>query len=124
MTRNNADFQGGVNHGNEYRIEYKGLEPGTSTWDTGQHVIEATHVPSGQVVGDMRWEDGHYDGRNDPYGVISIGVDEDHQRKGVATAMWRFGKSLHARYPNKITEPVHDDIMSESAAAWASRVGD
>jgi hypothetical protein len=123
MGRNNADFQGGVNHGNEYRIEYKGVTPRVSTFETGRHLITATHIPTGEQVGDMYWEDGHYDDRNDSHGVISIGVDEDHQRKGIATAMWRYGKSLHARYPDKITEPVHDDAMSESAEHWARAVG-
>jgi GNAT superfamily N-acetyltransferase len=108
MTRNNADFLVG-RHGHEYSLSY-----------VPDNTVEATHIPTGKKVGRMSWDQGLYD----EYGTINhLQVDPEHQRKGIATAMWNFAQTLHDK-DETIDKPEHDWVnMSPDAEAWAASMG-
>ena len=80
---------------------------------TGGAVINATHRPTKKTVGYLHM---------DEHGVVQgIGVDEDHQRKGVATGMWEYAKDLAAE--NIIAIPRHSYTQTEEGKSWAKAVG-
>lgn len=84
--------------------------------DPDAHYIDATDG-AGSTVGSLMWgkpsswpsDDGDFD----PPGAIHMAhVDPDHRRKGLATAMLRFGGNFDP-------PPAHSGILSEDGAAWA-----
>lgn len=99
MPRNNADF-----HGVEIRHEI----------DEDDYATITAHL-SGTEVGHLTLDD-----RGD---VEDIQVDQAHQRKGIATAMWRHAQSLHRRgkIPNP---PAHTGGTTEEGYKWAMTTGD
>jgi GNAT superfamily N-acetyltransferase len=62
----------------EYTLEYKGAD------EQGGHNIVAKKED--KPIGAMRWAHGR--------GVDSVDVNPEHQRKGVATAMWNMAIDL------------------------------
>lgn len=49
--------------------------------------------------------------------VIMVEVHPDYQRRGIATAMWKYAKTQGLN-------PMHELIQTENGKAWASAVGD
>lgn len=104
MGANNADFNG-------YTFLYSGAE--------GDHVITAHHPDydeSEGPLGAMIWSRGTGE-------VKDINVDEKHQRKGVATGMWKFARAVAKQSGYKILPPVHSPNQTPSGKKWAKSVG-
>lgn len=116
MTRNNSDFQVGKNNSQEYSINYEGNDrkPG----EYGFHKITATHIPTGEKIGKLIWNDQH---SPTPGKVESVYVEKEHQRKGVATAMWNY--ALRLNRGRRVNRPRHSYVKSSEGAAWAKSVG-
>lgn len=76
----------------------------------GRHVIEA-HDPEDGRVGRMEWM-----GRP-PYAVHSLDVSQNHQRKGLATAMWDWSQDQGR------PKPTHSAQRTDKGDAWARSVG-
>ena len=90
--------------------------------DTGrdEHALYAEHKPTGRDVGYMNWAGNRW---GSPGHLWEIEVDEDFQRKGVATSMWNHAKNLAKTNPS-ISHPVHSDVRTPEGAAWAKSTGD
>jgi len=75
------------------------------------------HVLTARVgdeqVGKLRWS---------ATSVRGIDVPEEHQRQGIATALWEHGQSLAAENP-KIPAPKHSSDRTRAGDAWARSVG-
>lgn len=73
-----------------------------------RQVITA-HDPEGNQVGALNW-----------YGTTGtihhIGVDEEHGRKGIATAMWNWGQEMRPK-------PKHSADRTTHGEAWSKKVG-
>jgi GNAT superfamily N-acetyltransferase len=76
----------------------------------GRHFIEAHHPEDGQV-GKLEWM-----GRP-PYAIHDLKVNADHQRQGLATAMWNWSQD-QAR-----PKPTHSRDRTTMGDAWAKSVG-
>ena len=104
MGANNADF-------NCYHFMYSG--------GAGDHVVTAHHpdytdsdVPLGALIWDKKGK------------VLDINVEEEHQRKGVGKAMWKFAKGVSSNSEGRIPEPEHDlKNQTKAGKAWAKAVG-
>ena len=74
-----------------------------------RHVIEAFPSGADRPVGRLSW-----------YGttgtVANVDVDEEHSRRGVATAMWKMGQEARPR-------PKHSGDRTTMGDAWARKVG-
>lgn len=55
-------------------------------------------------------------------GIVNVNVGEQHQRKGVATAMWNEGQRL-ASENARIPKPKHSPDRTTAGDAWARSVG-
>jgi hypothetical protein len=55
--------------------------------------------------------------------IYDVVVNEQHRRKGVATAMWDLAHSIHQAMPDKYPKPVHSAIRTDKGDAWAHAVG-
>lgn len=76
-----------------------------STRDTNR----VTATADGKRVGSLSWD-------NDPGARLSVGVEKEHQRKGVATEMLKLAKEsslTHGVHP-----PTHSEIRSDAGDAW------
>lgn len=81
-------------------------------WHQPQDVVTARL--GGQEVGHVRWAtEGEHAGR-----VVYITVHPDHQRKGIASALFQHAKSVDPRVHH-----AHDNQTLEGRA-WAQKVGD
>jgi hypothetical protein len=84
-----------------------------STEDTGErkpsHLVSAYH--EGEKVGYLHWSG--TTGR-----TYKIDVDDDHQRRGLATAMWNHANSLKG-----VRKPQHSNDRTDVGDAWARSVG-
>ena len=78
------------------------------------HQVTALAGPTASPVGTMLWTGKH--------GVRNIGVDAQHQRRGVATAMWNEGHRL-ASENQQIPQPRHSPDRTKAGDAWARSVG-
>ncbi|NDH64815.1 MAG: N-acetyltransferase [Microbacteriaceae bacterium] len=67
-----------------------------------------------EYVGHLRWEP-YNDGK-----VQNIHVKDEHQRKGVATAMWDYAHQVAPEM--RISGPVHSDFKTPEGQAWAESV--
>lgn len=93
-------------HG-DYELRYEYVETGLKG---GRHVIQAHHPDDGQV-GRLEWM-----GRK-PYAIHSLQVSDDHQRKGLATAMWDWSQAQGR------PKPTHSQQRTDKGEAWARSVG-
>lgn len=100
MTRNNADF-----HGITVSHEDNG---------DGELLITANHPKHGEV-GRMVLAPA-YGHRHAGREILDVEVPEEHQRKGVATAMWNY--ALMQGF-----NPEHSEERSDPGDAWAKSVG-
>lgn len=79
------------------------------------HLISAYHPEEGSV-GSIEW--------NHKTGEISgVEVEEKHQRKGIATAMYRFGQDLSDKRKT-VTKPQHSKARTDEGNAWAHSLGE
>ena len=81
--------------------------------ESGHLVIEAVH--QGRGVGFLDWM--HTGGE-----IYDIGVNQEHARKGLATAMYNHAKELHSSN-KEIPMPVHSASRTPEGDAWARSVG-
>ena len=90
----------------QYQIRYSpaGSSPTSGAW----HQVTA-HTPDGAQVGSLMW---HKDSNE----LGSVRVAEEHQRRGVATAMWN--RAIQAN--PKLT---HSAERSHAGDQWAKSVG-
>lgn len=84
----------------DYTLHYRRPEMGDE-----QHMITAMHGE--QKVGSLRWY---------PKEITGVDVDAEHQRKGVATAMWNMGQEIRPR-------PKHSAERTGQGQLWAKAVG-
>jgi len=74
----------------------------------------------GKNIGNLMWRTSSYEIKSKPEDqgrVFDVSVDSDHQRKGVASEMWRKAK--------QIDPGIHHSSNQTSAGkAWAKKVGD
>jgi hypothetical protein len=68
---------------------------------------------AGGFVGNMRWSNKQ---------VRNVMVNPEHQRQGVATAMWQEGHRL-ASENQRIPAPRHSPDRTSAGDAWAKSVG-
>lgn len=93
-------------HG-EYELRYDTIDTGASK---PQHIIEAHHPEDGRV-GFMRWMG------TAPHAIDRVEVNSDHQRQGLATAMWNWAQE------NARPKPRHSNQRTPQGDAWARSVG-
>lgn len=93
------DFEEGRYHG-DYKLLYTSPEMGS-----GSHRIHAMY--GDKVVGQMAWG---------PKEIHGIDVADEHQRRGLATAMWNYGQEMRPR-------PKHSADRTDQGNAWAAAVG-
>jgi GNAT superfamily N-acetyltransferase len=82
--------------------------------DDGHHVITATDK-TGKDAGFLDWY--HTGGE-----IHDVGVQDEHQRQGVATAMYNHAKELHTSNKD-IPVPVHSATRTPEGDSWAKSVG-
>jgi hypothetical protein len=90
----------------DYELRYRQEDQGERK---PRHVIEAFHPSAEQPVGELNW-----------YGTTGtihhLGVEEEHGRRGVATAMWKMGQEARPR-------PKHSADRTTMGDKWARKVG-
>jgi GNAT superfamily N-acetyltransferase len=90
----------------EYNLVYKGANK------EGTHKIWALH--KGTWVGGLDWRHGQ--------GVTGVDVLPEHQRKGLATAMWN--KAIELKKSDKNIPTIkHSTDRTEDGNDWAKKVG-
>lgn len=79
------------------------------------HTVRAFHEVEGHRahMGDLLWNSKQ---------VLNVGVGEQFQRRGVATAMWNHAQSL-ASSNARIPAPKHSPDRTKAGDAWARSVG-
>jgi hypothetical protein len=90
----------------EQNLSSKQLGDYTLLFNKGDesHTIE-TYKGKYGPVGHFEWDanTGH---------TKDVNVSFEHQRKGLATAMWNMAQTAG------VTKPVHSDVLSEQGAQW------
>ena len=72
--------------------------------EKGSHMVEAYLGKTGPI-GHLEW--GAQTGK-----VLNVQVDPEHQRKGLATAMWNIANNAG------VTKPVHSLGLSNEGSQW------
>jgi hypothetical protein len=99
--------------------DHLGLQFGHDMPDLGKakptHRVTAFVETEGirRTMGTMLWNS---------RGILNIGVDPEHVRRGVATAMWHEGHRL-AEQHGRIPKPKHSPDRTAMGDAWARSVG-
>jgi ribosomal protein S18 acetylase RimI-like enzyme len=75
------------------------------------HMVTVVHKPTKAVVGEMTWPN-----EGPLYG---IGVDDDHQRKGIATNMVLHAQRVSRASKGKVGFPERATNETEDGEAWA-----
>lgn len=86
------------------------------------HTIRAYNPSSKAFVGQMTWGD-EAGGYEDSDALRHIDVAEEHQRKGVATSMWRFAQQMGQK-SGRVPAPSHSTERTPEGDAWARSTGD
>ncbi len=97
----------------DYSIEYTGHEQEAGQF-FGYHNVVARDA-GGEQVGSLRWQTGN---KSHPGEVDDVKVHGEHQRKGIATAMWSYAQSSGIR-----PSPKHSRHRTTAGDAWAKSVG-
>lgn len=92
-------------HG-EYELRYGTVDTGAKP----HHIIEAHHPDDGRV-GYMQWMGAA------PHAIHWMEVSPEHQRKGLASAMWNWAQD------NARPKPKHSRQRTDKGDAWARSVG-
>jgi GNAT superfamily N-acetyltransferase len=95
-------------HVNEIQFNYVGPSMGA-----GHHEVQANMGGGPTDVAHMAWN---------AKGIINVEVPPEHQRKGVATALWNEGHRL-AETSKRIPAPKHSTDRTNEGDAWARSVG-
>jgi hypothetical protein len=95
---------------NEIQFQYDSPDLGESK---PTHRLRALAGPTGTQVGEMLWN---------AQGIRNVGVGEQFQRRGVATALWSEGHRL-AGQNARIPAPKHSADRTKAGDAWARSVG-
>lgn len=115
MTRSNAAFHG---YTISHKVEQVGipkkvdLGPDYQIQSHDKIWIEANH-PTDGTVGEMYLTGYGVGGRT----VGHVSVEPEHQRKGIATAMWNYAKQNGFN-------PLHSPQRTPEGEAWAKSTGD
>lgn len=70
-----------------------------------RHVIETRHSSNSKPVGRLSWY-------GKTHAIDRIDVDQEHGRKGIATAMWNWGQEMRPK-------PKHSGDRTNMGDAWA-----
>jgi GNAT superfamily N-acetyltransferase len=89
----------------DYQLRYHTAKR-PEEWEP-RHIIEAYHPDEEHMVGRMAWNSDE---------ILRLEVAKEHQRRGLATAMWHMGQ----RQPVK---PRHSEELSDEGEAWMRSVG-
>jgi GNAT superfamily N-acetyltransferase len=96
-------------------MEHLGIQFHYQTVDTGaskpRHLLQARR--GDEQVGSMMWSNKD---------VRQITVAPEHQRQGIATALWHEGHRLAAEN-RAVPQPKHSADRTDSGDAWARSVG-
>lgn len=95
-----CDTEEGVRYFGDYKMEYISPEMGS-----GLHKIVATY--GDKIVGQLQWSTKQIEG---------LDVDNAHQRKGLATAMFKWGQEMRPA-------PKHSNDRTDQGDAWAKAMG-
>ena len=103
-------------HLNRYQLRYRP----TSRSDMADfnHQITALDKKTGKDVGYFQWADKGNSGR-----IWDIAIHEEHQRKGIATAMYDKADKLAEVSDRRIYSPEHSETRTPAGDAWAKKVG-
>lgn len=99
-------------HGN-FHADYSMALPKKNSIGMWTHEIRVDDH-NGDRVGRIQW-------RENTGEINDIRVAPEHQRKGVATAMYRMAQQLSGEYG--VLPPKHSDDRSDQGDAWARAVG-
>jgi len=80
-------------------------------WTLYDHKVEAVHKPTNSVIGEMWYH------ANGP--IFQIDVDEEHQRKGVATGMVNHAAKVAEASNNRIPYPTRAYTETPEGEAWS-----
>ena len=75
------------------------------------HEVTVVHKPTKALVGEMTWT---HDGP-----LYGIAVDEDHQRRGIATKMVEHATKVADASKHRIPFPQRTDNETEKGEAWS-----
>ena len=106
----------------------EGYEPALAKSTRYRSAVAVTHGDA--VVGSLQWvharevsgstqrPDGSFQEEiiKRPPMVVDLKVNQEHRRKGLATAMWNHARSIEP-------DLHHDDIQTPDGEAWVKRVG-
>lgn len=100
--------------------------------DVMHEVTASTTTPEGKpdkVIGRMSWSPAHKEYRED-YGyterqgeISDLNVDEEFQRRGVATKMFHLARKVAAADPRFSSIPEHSPVLTPEGAMWARSTG-
>jgi GNAT superfamily N-acetyltransferase len=117
MSRSEA-FAGGA-HSHEYSFTYAGDMQGF-------HTVNATHIATGDWVGNLDWGGQSKHGMNyrdgDTSRIRDVYVDEEHRQKGLATAMFNYANQLSQKHA-AIPSPEHSPHRTDMGDNWAHSTG-
>jgi GNAT superfamily N-acetyltransferase len=103
-------------HLNRYQLRYQPLPEKYAP--EMRHQITALDKETGHGVGHLQWAGNENSGR-----IWDITVREDHQRKGLATAMYEKADRLAQSSGRRIYSPEHSETRTPAGDAWAKKVG-
>ena len=89
----------------DYTLKFK---PAPEDDDMANHAIIAQH--KGRRVGKMEWDIGTGD-------IQNLEVHPRHQRKGIATAMWKYAQDISNHNVG------HSPVRTDEGDKWAQSVG-
>jgi len=84
------------------------------------HYYNGVHVGEHTLDAGKDGSYGHLSWDADTGKVNEVVVPEEHQRKGIATAMWNHAHKLAEE--KGIKAPVHSEVRTPEGDAWAKKV--
>jgi GNAT superfamily N-acetyltransferase len=111
MGRNTADFHG-------YTLEFEHADT-SPVEDCDHHRVDAFDR-DGEHAGSLIWFT-HDAGARTP-GAIDVDVEPEHQRKGLATAMYNFAMKKAQQYKT-IKPSLEASLYGDEGYAWAKSLG-
>ena len=91
----------------QFKVSYQGMKPDLTTGDMG---VERHHLVAKQgkkEIGVLQLGDSGE--------IAHVEVEDDHQRKGVATSLWKHAQEIGLN-------PSHSGIMSDEGYKWAKAI--
>ena len=84
--------------------------------EEGYNAVEAHDPESKKMVGNMMI-------MPDSGLISSVLVENTHQRRGIASEMFRLANIAHQAMPGQYASPKHSNYRSPQGDAWAKTVG-